>query len=273
MVDERSGPPARTRLGLLDCFPADWGKANTNLYFYGITLAERELAAHRVAPAEEVLATCPPELRRWEWYHFHHRCHADLLTIRDRLSIRADEAGVCSVAYSRDGKRLACGAGNPLRSNTPAQVTIWDPKTGQPILTLSGEHSGPVTAIDFSPDGKRLASASTGLDYLRLAKGDLNGLKAPKGEVLLWDAETGKQLARLPGCSSVAFSPDGKYLAAAGYDSKVLLWDAVTGKPEFTFDGPIGKSAIAFSPDGSRLAAAGEDHAVKVWDAPVAGKE
>jgi WD40 repeat protein/tRNA A-37 threonylcarbamoyl transferase component Bud32 len=227
-------------------------KANTNLYFYGITLAERQLAAHQVAPADETLAACPADLRRWEWSYLRRRCHADLLTVT------ADEAGACSLAFSPDGRRLACGGGNPLRSGTPARVTVWDAATGRLLLTMKGKHSGPVTSVAFSPDGTRLASASTGLDYPRLVRGDLKALTAPKGEVFLWDADTGKEVTQLAGCASVAFSPDGHYLATAGSHSAVLLYDVQTGRQEIAFDGPAGKiEDVAFSPDGKLLAAAG----------------
>jgi WD40 repeat protein len=281
----RSAEAARQRAEAGEKREADLGRqlvkaSNTNLYFYGLTLAERELAAHHVALAEEALGTCPAELRRWEWCYLQGRCHDDLVTFM------ADKAGVCSLAFSpdtgasaRSARRLACGGGNIHDSNTPANVTIWDPTTGRLLLTLPVEHSGPVTSVTFSPDGKRLASASTGLDIGALFQGNLNAFKASKGEVFLWDAETGRQLARLDGCFCVAFSPDGKHLATAGYHSTVILWDAETGQQEFTFDGPAGKiENVAFSPDGTRLAAEGHNwvrddnkqlntqREFKVWD-------
>ena len=78
-------------------------------------------------------------------------------------------------------------------------MKVWDAQTGQELLTLKG-HTGWVTSVAFSPDGKRLASAL-----------------ADK-TVKVWDAQTGQKPLTLKGTAtsvgSVAFSPDGKRLAS-----------------------------------------------------------
>jgi hypothetical protein len=122
-------------------------------------------------------------------------------------------------------------------------------------------HTQFVYSVSFSPDGKRLASAS----------GDPFDHNKP-GEVKVWDAHTGQHVRTLKGHTgdvlSVCFSPDGKRLASASWDKTVKVWDAASGQQIHTLKGhtePV--SSVCFSPDGKRLASASRDQTVKVWDA------
>jgi WD40 repeat protein len=181
----------------------------------------------------------------------------DAATGQQLPSFRRLTEYVANVCFSPDGKRLASGT-------TDKTLKVWDVEKRLEILQLRGytEH---VSTVVFSPDGTRLVTAG-GTHRLD------QKLKPLPGEIKLWDAATGKELAFFKGpggwVRSVSFSPDGTRLASGSGDGTVRLWDAMTGKVVHSLEGHTFVSSVAFSSDGKRLASGGGNilGELMLWD-------
>jgi WD40 repeat protein/serine/threonine protein kinase len=176
------------------------------------------------------------------------------------LTLRGHRAGVNAVAFHPKDRRLVTSAG------TDGTVRLWDVGNGEQIRTLNGR-ADIVRGPAFSPDGQRLAAAGGGTQ------------KSKKG-VTVWDTTTWQEVPPSPlatsgGLHTVAFSLDGRLLAAAGYDPSfpVVVWDLAAGAQSRSLHGHTSVVfQVAFSPDGLRIAAASHDGTVRVWDVTT-GKE
>jgi WD40 repeat protein/serine/threonine protein kinase len=173
----------------------------------------------------------------------------DVATGEERGRLAVPDPVFC-LAVSPDGRRLLTG-------HNPA-VRLWDVATGAAAGTLAG-HGSTVTALVFSPDGTRLASAS----WDRTLK--------------VWDAATGRELATLRGHTNAvlgaAWSPDGTRLASAADDHTVKVWDVDSGQAVLTLAGhEHNVTSVAFHPGGRCLASGSLDGTVRLWEAdPPAG--
>ncbi|MDR3637614.1 MAG: WD40 repeat domain-containing protein [Isosphaeraceae bacterium] len=116
-------------------------------------------------------------------------------------------------------------------------------------------HTSPVEGLAVAPDGRKAASASR------------------DGTVKMWTLgadDQGRIVARgLAGFSSIAFSPDGRYFIAGGFQGVGVLGDPFTGSALASLGGHVGAvRGVAFAPDGSTVATGADDCSVKVWGVP-----
>ncbi len=147
-----------------------------------------------------------------------------------------------AVAYTPDGKYLVCGTNEGFVVYDARSLEQWS------LAKLDS-----VTSLAISPDSRYLALAMSGQ------------------EVGVWDLSTQREVARLDHLkrqiySTLAFSPDGRWLVSGGYPT-VRLWQ-VQGLPEKQAlpgqDEAI--PSVAFSPDGKLLASGSKDGTVAFWD-------
>ena len=164
---------------------------------------------------------------------------------------RPGRSSLPAIAFSPDASsHLLAIAGEDAVS-----VSLWDVANRRHVRKIAIDGIQRATSLAFSPDGTILVT----------------GLSAPECEVRLWRAGDGTLLGRImrPGETvyHLAFSPDGKVLAANGHSGRLVLMDVATRKERDSLAGVrLADGPLAFSPDGRTLAATGGEHVLHFWD-------
>ena len=231
-------------------------RAEAGLYVNRINLAQQYWQNGNVGQSDGILDACPAPLRQWEWRYLKRLDHPELFTLPGNGQFTS------ALSFSRDGRRMAA-----MSSSGDAGVQVWDLATRTPLasISLAATHLGRTfTACDIAPDGSTFA------------------LGDQAGKITLYDAITGKAVRDVGtlegGVNSVAFSPDGKLLAAARIDSRngsplipalapkrkmgLKVWKLDGGA--VAFGSPDVGVAAAFSPDGRHLLAFKRNTAVRI---------
>jgi len=174
---------------------------------------------------------------------------------------------ITNIAWHPDGRFLAVG------QELDKRIAVWDTKTGKRAYTIESEAGG-VRSLTYSPDGKYLA---VGRELSRLIKGG--------GHLHLYDTGSGHLVKRFPASTdptesydpeAIAFSPDGRYIAASGYGSRVggVVYDMTTGDATLALpdmEEPRMHNIIhsmSFSSDGKFVAIGRISGEIDIWSIP-----
>jgi WD40 repeat protein len=168
----------------------------------------------------------------------------------DVLSI--SNTGVAGMAVSRDGRRLGVGAEGKV-----LWLDLVTRRQVSPPLVIDNR-SWPERLV-LSPDGRMLAMTTT-----TASTGGAPG----RGTAVIWDLASRRQLHSLDADGALAFSPDGRTLAASRRQrGGILLIDPATGKRRRTLTGhPTAVLGLSFSHDGATLASTDQDGTAIIWD-------
>ncbi len=147
------------------------------------------------------------------------------------MTLRGHEGTVMSVMFSPDEKRLLSTGGSTDRT-----VRVWDVSSGVELTTLHG-HSDSVRSASFTSDGERIISGSK------------------DKTIKLWDLAIDRTSLRITNKSTVALSPDGKWIASGDGMGITTIWNRLTNTEVMTLHGPKGDMVanLRFSPDSKRV--------------------
>lgn len=214
------------------------------------------------------LGLCDGELQIWD------ATAGKMLADLDRESER-----IKTVAFSPDSKHLAAGSWN-------GSVKVWDVDTARLVTTLrSPSNKRAIQEMDFSSGGELLAAGQfdgtvevwdtrtwdqvstmegpDGLCSISFSHDSELLAMAGRYEVRIFDPRSMRKVHSISDfsreCWALAFSPDGK-LIAAGHN----VWKTESLELVYTFEGRIRIQDLAFSPDGQFLAYADRD--IKLWN-------
>lgn len=156
--------------------------------------------------------------------------------------VKEFDTSVSALAFSPNGVLLATATGS--------QIYVIDLQSAE-VMSLGSVGKQP--SLVFSPGGKSLASTCADSPC----------------EIHVWNLQTGGMRVLKgdwTGPNSIAFSPDGSTIAAAGSDRSIRVWDLEKGTARILGHSNRQITSVAFLPDGKRLVSGSWDETMRVWN-------
>jgi len=174
-----------------------------------------------------------------------------------RLSDQMRGSSITCVRFSPDGEYFLVGAANGV-------AILWNAESRGELCAWEA-HQHRIDALDMSPNARWIATGS-GDDACATLRVWRTGAGGPPGvevtEAFSDDSHSG-------GVSSVAFSPDNRFLAAGGFTGSghtgPLMYNLESGERVGSLHFDMTRS-LQYSPDGCLLATGGDDGSVKLWE-------
>jgi WD40 repeat protein/class 3 adenylate cyclase len=267
----------------------------------GSVLPEAEEALHRAVTASRIVRSVSGVGGALDWspagvFVTEGPEDSGIVDIRDAatgdsvLEFPGHEVDINDVRFSPDGSILAT-------TGDDAALKLWNPSTGDLIAEVSGGigANGP----SFNADGSLVAAAWPEEGAIRIVRTStgrvvrtIEGLAFPFDTTLspdgrsvaitgvengiVFDIASGERLFEMRGhlypINSIAWSPDGRWIATAANDSSAMVWDARTGRVEAELEGHTdGVITVDWAPDSVRLVTAAIDGTAKVWEVDEGG--
>jgi len=259
--------PSKDRIGR-HAYEQSWYKALADLYSdYGVTRAQIEQREKRRRARLRAIATTVTGvvivmlLALTVWALVERR--EAIRQRNDAVSRQLAQQSNDLVVESPDTALLLAAAADRNAPTIEARLSLESSFLARPRLRrfLWG-HTGDISQIAFSPDGRALASV--GRDDNRLVVSDVS-TGATRFNIVAHPAAV----------QQVAFSPDGQKVISAGKDGSIRIWNAQDGTQVLSFGEPRDGDFLetfALSPDGLRVVSAHWDGSIKVWNVPTGVK-
>ncbi|MEH6827819.1 WD40 repeat domain-containing protein [Parasphingorhabdus sp.] len=158
--------------------------------------------------------------------------------------------------FSPNGQRIVSGSRHSGNLQQ-ATVNVWDVATGAQALVLQSPPSALCDSVAYDQQGLRIAAACF-------------NQTTSASTLQVWDANSGAQLLYINGVSSsVAFSPDGRFVAGVnGATQEITIYNILNGQRVQTIQGNIvgGINDVVFTPDSAYIVTGNGEGTVSVWN-------